>query len=66
MKDELGLLNLQETAEFLRLSPTAVQKLRNAGDIPFVKFGSKVYYRKDSLIKYVEGQETFTGENNND
>lgn len=65
MKDELGLLNVKEAAELLRLSETAIQKLRKAGAIPFVKFGSKVYYRKESLIKYVEDQETInTGESN--
>jgi len=57
MKDELGLLSIKEASELLRLSETAILKLRNAGEIPFVNFGSKIYYRKESLIKYVEGQE---------
>lgn len=52
--NDLGLLTTKEAAELLRLSPSAVQKLRMEGQIPFIKLGKKVFYKKDALIEFVE------------
>jgi excisionase family DNA binding protein len=52
--NDLGLLTTKEAAELLRLSPSAVQKLRMEGHIPFIKLGKKVFYKKDALIEFVE------------
>ena len=52
--NDLGLLTTKEAAELLRLSPSAVQKLRMEGQIPFVKLGKKVFYKKDALIEFVD------------
>lgn len=54
---ELGLLTTKEAAELLRLSPSAIQKLRMEGHIPFVKLGKKVFFKKEALVKFVDGQQ---------
>jgi excisionase family DNA binding protein len=53
----LGLLTTKEAAELLRLSPSAIQKLRMEGHIPFVKLGKKVFFKKEALVKYVDDQQ---------
>jgi len=54
---DLGLLTKREAAEFLRLSVSSLDKLRDSGAIPFVKLGKKVFFKKAALIDYVERQQ---------
>ena len=54
---DLGLLTTKEAAELLRMSSSALQKLRYAGKIPFVKLGKKVFFKKDALVKFVDDQQ---------
>jgi excisionase family DNA binding protein len=54
---DLGLLTTKEAAELLRLSPSALQKLRNDGQVPFVKLGKKVFYKRDALVRFVDDQQ---------
>lgn len=54
--NEIELLNTKEAAQLLRLSPSAVHKLRKEGHIPFVKLGKKVFFKKESLVDYVNKQ----------
>lgn len=54
---DLGLLTTKEAAELLRLSPSAVLKLRMEGQIPFVKLGKRVFFKRDALVKYVDEQQ---------
>ena len=56
-KNDLGLLTTDEAGELLRSSRSAVTKLRDEGKLPFINIGSKVYFRRESLIKFVEDQE---------
>ena len=53
---ELELLTTKEAAQFLRLSPSAIHKLRKEGHIPFVQLGKKVFFKKESLVEYVNDQ----------
>lgn len=53
---DLGLLTTKEAADMLRLSESAVHKLRSEGQLPYVKLGRKVFYTKDSLAEYVTGR----------
>lgn len=53
---QLELLNTKEAAQFLRLSPSAIHKLRKEGRLPFVQLGKKVFFTKSSLIEYVNDQ----------
>jgi len=55
--NDLGLLTTKEAAEFMRLSPSAVLKLRMEGKIPFIKLGKKVFFKRDALIAYVDRQQ---------
>lgn len=58
---DLGLLTKSEAAEFLRLSVSSLDKLRDAGEIPFVKLGKKVFFKRDALADYVDRQQfTYT------
>lgn len=54
--NEIEILNTKEAAELLRLSPSAVHKLRKEGQIPFVKLGKKIFFKKESLVDYVNKQ----------
>jgi len=55
-ENELDLLTTKEAAAFLRLSPSAIYKLRTEGKIPFVQLGKKVFFKKESLVEYVNDQ----------
>lgn len=53
---ELDILTTKEAAQFLRLSPSAVHKLRKEGELPFVQLGKRVFFKKESLVEYVNDQ----------
>jgi excisionase family DNA binding protein len=53
---DLELLTTKEAAQFLRLSPSAIHKLRKEGELPFVQLGKKVFFKKESLVEYVNDQ----------
>ncbi len=55
-ENDIELLNTKEAAQVLRLSPSAVHKLRKEGSLPFVKLGKKVFFKKESLVEYVDNQ----------
>jgi len=55
-ENQLELLNTKEAAQFLRLSPSAIHKLRKEGSIPFVQLGKKVFFKKESLVEFVDKQ----------
>jgi len=61
---DLGLVNTKEAAEILRVSPSALHKMRNEGELPFVKLGRKVFFKKSSLAEYVDSKQqvNVTGE----
>jgi len=52
----LELLTTKEAAQFLRLSPSAIHKLRKEGELPFVQLGKKVFFKKETLVEYVNDQ----------
>ena len=55
-ESDLELLTTKEAAQFLRLSPSAIHKLRKEGELPFVQLGKKVFFKKESLVEYVNDQ----------
>jgi len=55
-ENELELLTTKEAAQFLRLSPSALHKLRKEGELPFVQLGKKVFFKRESLVEYVNAQ----------
>ena len=54
---DLGLLTPEEAAELLRITPSAVNKLRMDGQLPFVKLGKKVFYKREALAEFVDNQQ---------
>jgi len=54
---DLGLLTTKEAAQLLRLSESALNKLRYDGKIAFVRLGAKVFYTRDQLEKFVSDQQ---------
>ena len=52
------LLSRQEAADYIRVRPQtlAVWKTTNRHKIPVVKVGSKVFYRKSDLDKWLESR----------
>jgi excisionase family DNA binding protein len=55
-ESDLELLTTKEAAQFLRLSPSAIHKLRKEGELPFVQLGKKVFFKKETLVEYVNDQ----------
>ena len=56
---EHELLTGKEAADYLRMSLSTLIALRNKGEIPCVRIGTrKVMYRKESLVQYVNSLET--------
>ncbi|WP_145218726.1 helix-turn-helix domain-containing protein [Planctomycetes bacterium TBK1r] len=44
-----ALLTVKEVARFLRLSDSGVRKLANKGDIPAVRVGGSLRFRRDAI-----------------
>jgi excisionase family DNA binding protein len=51
------LLTTKEAADFLRLSPAVIHKLKQDGQLPFVQIRRKVFYRKSALLAMIEEHE---------
>lgn len=52
------LLKPEQAAEFLNVSPRTLWRLTASGDVPVVRLGRTVRYRRQSLSKWIESQET--------
>ena len=53
------LLTVQETAEYLRLSPSALYAQRHRGDTPgalSVRVGRKILWRRDDIDRWFDEQ----------
>lgn len=47
------LLTVREAAAFLRLSERQVYRLRETGELPIVRMGSRVLIRRDDLDRFI-------------
>ena len=57
------LLTVQETAEYLRLSPSALYAQRHRGDAPgalSVRVGRKILWRRDDIDRWFDEQQSAT------
>jgi excisionase family DNA binding protein len=54
---EFKLLTQEEAAEFLRMSPSSIHRLRMDGKIPFVKMCKRVLFSQEALIRFAEDQQ---------
>ena len=50
---DIQLLTVDEAADLLRVSVSQLHKLRRTG-LPYVKLGSRVLFKRDALIDYVD------------
>jgi hypothetical protein len=54
--ESLQLLTANEVAGLIRRSPASLARDRcNGVGIPYIKYGHKVFYRYDDVLRYVEG-----------
>lgn len=55
--DPLQLLSLAEVTELLHVSARTVHSLTQSGDLPCLRIGSSVRYRRSSLQEWIEAKE---------
>lgn len=51
---EDDLLTVQHATEYLRISPSALYQLTSRKEIPFMKRGKRLYFKKKELCQWVE------------
>jgi excisionase family DNA binding protein len=51
------LLDAREVAELLHLNVSHVRELTRRGDLPCVRLGRFVRYRRESLLAWIEARE---------
>jgi len=56
MKDH-PVLNVEEAAELLRLSPYTVRELARTGKIPARKVGKEWRFSREALLRWLEGND---------
>ena len=54
MTETSDLLTDKEAAQFLRLSPLTLWRLRKRCELPFVRIATKLLYRRTDLIALIE------------
>ena len=64
MSDNENLINQNEVAEMLNVSPRQVLSLSRKGQIPSIKVGKFVRFRKVSIIKWIKENEKISRLNN--
>ena len=50
-------LNIQELSSYLRCSVSEIRKLVKSKKIPFYRVGSKLFFKKDSINRWITQQE---------
>lgn len=53
--EELGLVKVNEAAEFLSLSKSKIYQMMESGDLPYIRFGRARRIPKHVLIELVGG-----------
>lgn len=59
MYDEL--LKKTEASELLRVSVRKIDQMRKDGELPFLKIGKQVRFRRSTLLEWIENQESGKG-----
>lgn len=54
---ENKILTTKELANFLRLSPQKINKMRKNGEIPYFKIGRKIFFNKDKIDLWIQRRE---------
>ena len=56
-----GALNIKETAAFLSVSPRTVVRLKDNGELPYVRIGGRIAFRVLALNNYLAEMEVGNG-----
>lgn len=48
------LMGVEEAADFLGISASQLRQWRRCRRVPFVKVGSRIYFKRDDLIQWIE------------
>ncbi|MFD6210204.1 helix-turn-helix domain-containing protein [Peribacillus frigoritolerans] len=54
---ERQTITVQETAAYLGISKDLVYAMAKAGELPAVKIGRRILFRKESLDRWMQAQE---------
>ena len=57
----IGALNIKETAAFLSVSPRTVVRLKDNGELPYVRIGGRIAFRVLALNNYLAKMEVGNG-----
>jgi excisionase family DNA binding protein len=49
-------INLKEVAEYLRKSKSSIYKWCSAGQIPYIKSGKNLLFKKDEIDRWLESR----------
>ena len=55
--NELGFLSIEEAAKLLRVSEDVLRKLRVEEGLPFVKFGKRIFFKREALVQFIDDQQ---------
>lgn len=53
MSEDFELMTTKEACAFMRVSRATLDKLRQNGTIPFIKYDKKVLFKKEVLVDYI-------------
>ncbi|AHM63191.1 mobilizable transposon, Xis protein [Flammeovirgaceae bacterium 311] len=62
VREEKYLFNVEEAAEFLSISKTLIYILKAQNKIAYRKRGRRLYFTRESLIRYIEEEHEFQPE----
>lgn len=51
---KMNLWGIEETADFLRRSPSAIRKLILRGKIPFRRVGGRIFFIEREIVEWVQ------------
>jgi len=54
LKAERGFMTTKEVAAYMSVSASAIEKMRRAGKLPYVKVGKIVRYERDDVDAYLD------------
>jgi excisionase family DNA binding protein len=57
MTEQVDMLNPKEAAEFLRISPATLNKMKARGELKYIKLAGRLFYRRAELLALIERSE---------
>jgi excisionase family DNA binding protein len=63
MAMQTSVMTVEELADYLKMKTVTIYKHAQGGKLPAFKVGSKWRFKKETIDKWIEGQERGVGEN---